>query len=95
MGGRPGNWLFPQAGRDVGAVGPAADGVEGADVGAGVVGAGAGDGATAYVTVIGEPTSTLPERDRAITVLGAEFASTCGWTVTSRFMAESCDWTVR
>ena len=89
--------MFPQAGRDVCAVGPAADGVVGAEVGAGafVVGAGAGDGATAYVTVTGEPTSTLPERDRAITVLGAEFASTCGWTLTSRFMAESCDWTVR
>ena len=52
---------------------------------------GAGEGATAYVTVTAEPTSILPEGDKAITVLGAEFASTCGWTLTSRFSAESCD----
>jgi hypothetical protein len=71
-------------------VGAAAGVVVGVGVGAFVVGAGAG-GATAYVTVTGEPTSTLPERDRAITVLGADFASTCGWTLTSRFSAESCD----
>jgi hypothetical protein len=66
----------------------------GVGVGAGVDVVGAG-GATAYVTVTGDPTSTRPERDRAITELGAEFASTWGWTVTSRLSAESWDWTVR
>ena len=80
--------MFPQAGKDDRAVGAAAGVVVGVGVGDFVVGAG---GATAYVTVTGAPTSTLPERDRAITVLGAEFASTCGWTLTSRFSAESCD----
>jgi hypothetical protein len=76
----------------------AADG-DGAVVGRGAaevcVGVGAGAGATAYVMVTGDPTSTLPVRDSAMTESGAEFASTCDWMVTSRFIAESCDCTVR
>ena len=75
------------------AVGAATEEVVGAGVGDVVVGAGAG--ATAYVTVIGVPTSIRPDRDKAMTDLGAEFASTCCCTVTSRFRDESSAWTVR